>query len=149
MPAPFGLVRYGVAPDHQDVKSVANDFTRVMADHADRVSYFGGVRLGADVSLAELRQRYAAVVLACGASDDKRLNIPGEDLKGVCSARSFVAWYNGEPGHSADAFPLDAPATVVIGFVLALVCSFQAAPFAPVELIVSSYRYFLHCHQFG
>ena len=147
MPAPFGLVRYGVAPDHQDVKSVANDFTRVMAEHADRATFFGGVRLGSDITLAELRQRYAAVVLACGASDDRRLDIPGENLKGVCSARSFVAWYNGEPGHSADAFPLDAPSSVVIGFVSKLVSPLTC--FHQTASLFSSIYCCSSLHQFG
>lgn len=66
LPAPFGLVRYGVAPDHPDVKSVTNDFEKVMSDHASQVAYFGHVHLGQDVTLEELRKLYGAVVLSYG-----------------------------------------------------------------------------------
>ncbi|XP_038687106.1 NADPH:adrenodoxin oxidoreductase, mitochondrial-like isoform X2 [Tripterygium wilfordii] len=95
LPTPFGLVRSGVAPDHPETKIVINQFSRV-AKH-ERCSFFGNVTLGSSVSLGELRELYNVVVLAYGAESDRFLGIPGEDLKGIYSAREFVWWYNGHP----------------------------------------------------
>jgi adrenodoxin-NADP+ reductase len=87
----------GVAPDHAGTKSVTNRFDGILAD--PRVSFLGNVALGVDVHMDDLVPRYHATVLAYGAEGDKRLNIPGEDnLAGVCSAREFVGWFNGDPG---------------------------------------------------
>ncbi|KAF3340362.1 NADPH:adrenodoxin oxidoreductase [Carex littledalei] len=97
LPTPFGLVRSGVAPDHPETKIVVNQFSRV-ASH-DRCSFFGNVSLGSSVSLSELRQAYDVVVLAYGSESDRSLGIPGEDLKGVYSARELVWWYNGHPDY--------------------------------------------------
>jgi adrenodoxin-NADP+ reductase len=111
LPTPYGLVRYGVAPDHPEVKNVENDFASIM-DSSDEnnsnnnnqsnISYFGNVEVGKDVSLAQLQSLYDVVILAYGCqAADRRLGIPGEDtLKGVMSAREFVAWYNGHPEFS-------------------------------------------------
>lgn len=97
-----GLVRSGVAPDHPEVKSVANDFSAVVADApSSQFRFFGGVELGKDVSLNELRDSYDAVVLAYGAQSDRSLGAAGEDLPGVLSARRFVNWYNGHPDFSS------------------------------------------------
>uniref|UniRef100_A0A0E0CJ56 NADPH:adrenodoxin oxidoreductase, mitochondrial n=1 Tax=Oryza meridionalis TaxID=40149 RepID=A0A0E0CJ56_9ORYZ len=95
LPTPFGLVRSGVAPDHPETKIVVNQFSRVAAN--DRCQYYGNVTLGRDVSLSELRKTYDVVVLAYGAESDRSLGIPGEDLRGIHSAREFVWWYNGHP----------------------------------------------------
>lgn len=95
LPVPFGLVRFGVAPDHPDVKIVINTFTKTAENKNFR--FFGNVALGKDVSLDQLRQNYDVVLLAYGADEDARFNIPGEDLKNVISARELVAWYNGLP----------------------------------------------------
>lgn len=95
LPTPFGLVRSGVAPDHPETKIVINQFSRVAQN--GRCSFFGNVNVGSSVSLAELRELYHVVVLAYGAESDRGLGIPGEDLKGVHSAREFVWWYNGHP----------------------------------------------------
>uniref|UniRef100_A0A0E0JYF7 NADPH:adrenodoxin oxidoreductase, mitochondrial n=1 Tax=Oryza punctata TaxID=4537 RepID=A0A0E0JYF7_ORYPU len=95
LPTPFGLVRSGVAPDHPETKIVVNQFSRVAAN--DRCSFYGNVSLGRDVSLSELRKTYDVVVLAYGAESDRSLGIPGEDLRGIYSAREFVWWYNGHP----------------------------------------------------
>ena len=95
LPVPFGLIRYGVAPDHQSTKAVARVFDRVLA--RDNVGFFGNVEVGCNVRLAELMELYDAVVLATGAPRDRRLGIPGEDLPGVIGSGSFVAWYNGHP----------------------------------------------------
>eukprot|EP00198_Chlamydomonas_reinhardtii_P004065 XP_001693401.1 NADP adrenodoxin-like ferredoxin reductase [Chlamydomonas reinhardtii] len=95
LPTPFGLVRSGVAPDHQDTKNVINQFGALAGD--PRVSFFGNVLVGRDVALQELRQLHHAVVLAYGAESDRRLGVPGEEGPGVLSAREFVWWYNGHP----------------------------------------------------
>lgn len=99
LPVPFGLIRYGVAPDHQSTKGVSRLLDRVLS--RDRVSFFGNVEVGRDVRLAELQDLYDAVVLATGASRDRRLGIPGEDLCGVTGSGAFVSWYNGHPDHTA------------------------------------------------
>ena len=95
LPVPFGLIRYGVAPDHQGTKAVARVLDRVLS--RDRVAFFGNVEVGRDVRLAELASLYDAVVLATGTSRDRRLGVPGEDLLGVIGSGSFVGWYNGHP----------------------------------------------------
>merc|ERR1712241_1380995 len=95
LPVPFGLVRYGVAPDHPDVKNVESTFTKVARD--ERVQFVGNVTLGQDVKVRELRDAYDAVVLAYGAAKDRTLNIPGENSSNVISARNFVGYYNGLP----------------------------------------------------
>jgi NADPH-dependent glutamate synthase beta subunit-like oxidoreductase len=95
LPVPFGLIRYGVAPDHQSTKAVARLFDRTLS--RDSVSFFGNVEVGRDVRLDELQLMYDAVVLATGAPRDRRLNIPGEDLPGVMGSGAFVGWYNGHP----------------------------------------------------
>ncbi|PKA64741.1 Glutamate synthase 1 [NADH], chloroplastic [Apostasia shenzhenica] len=92
---PFGLVRSGVAPDHQETKIVVNQFSRVAK--SERCSFFGNTTLGSSISLVELREIYDVVVLAYGAESDRSLGIPGEDLNGIYSAREFVWWYNGHP----------------------------------------------------
>ncbi|XP_068387329.1 NADPH:adrenodoxin oxidoreductase, mitochondrial isoform X1 [Eschrichtius robustus] len=92
---PFGLVRFGVAPDHPEVKNVINTFTRTA--HSDRCAFHGNVVVGRDVTVQELRDAYHAVVLSYGAEDHQALEIPGEELPGVFSARAFVGWYNGLP----------------------------------------------------
>ncbi|WP_160148821.1 FAD-dependent oxidoreductase [Amycolatopsis alkalitolerans] len=94
-PTPFGLVRYGVAPDHLKIKSVARTLHRTMSD--PRVTFRGNVTLGRDLALDELQREYAAVVLATGAPRARRLDIPGEDLPGHISASTLVDWYNGRP----------------------------------------------------
>ncbi|XP_073168255.1 NADPH:adrenodoxin oxidoreductase, mitochondrial isoform X3 [Lepidochelys kempii] len=95
LPVPFGLVRFGVAPDHPEVKNVINTFTQTA--HSDRCSYYGNVTIGKDVTVKELQRAYHAVVLSYGAEDNRILGIPGENLSGVYSARAFVGWYNGLP----------------------------------------------------
>ncbi|XP_078439443.1 pyridine nucleotide-disulfide oxidoreductase family protein [Wolffia australiana] len=95
LPTPFGLVRTGVAPDHQETKIVINQFSRTASN--ERCSFFGNLSLGRDISLSELRDIYDIVVLAYGAESDRTLNIPGEDLPNIHSAREFVWWYNGHP----------------------------------------------------
>ena len=95
LPAPFGLVRYGVAPDHPKIKNVIKVYEKT-ASH-ERFSFFGNVNVATDISVVELRAFYDAVIFACGAQADRRLGIPGEDLPGSYTATEFVAWYNGHP----------------------------------------------------
>ena len=110
-----GLVRFGVAPDHPEVKSVMNDFAAVAADAGDRLNFLGGVDVGSDIDIAELRKHYNAVILANGAQGDTSLGIQGEDLGNVFSARAFVNWYNGHPDF-VDLNPnLDVEHVVVVG----------------------------------
>ncbi len=95
LPTPFGLVRYGVAPDHTSIKAVVKVLARVFED--PRVTFYGLVELGRDVTRDELLEAYDAVIYAAGASEDRRLGVPGESLPGSRSGREFVAWYSGHP----------------------------------------------------
>lgn len=113
LPTPYGLVRYGVAPDHQKIKSVTRIYERTMKD--SRVRYFGNVDLGADIMHAELKSHYDQIVYAVGAPSDKKLGIPGEDLTGSFSATEFVAWYNGHPDLRHYQFDLGVESVAVIG----------------------------------
>ncbi len=113
LPAPFGLVRYGVAPDHPKIRSIATTLAAVLAD--PRVRLFGNVEVGTDVTVAELHERYDAVLFANGASVDRRMGIDGEDLPGSFSATEFVSWYCGHPDAPVDRFALAAESVAVIG----------------------------------
>ena len=120
LPAPFGLVRYGVAPDHPEVKRVAHGWTEMVRQHAERVRYFGNVRLGTDVALEELSELYkvggGGVILCTGAQGgDRVLGVPGE-TEHVSSARELVAWYNGHPWYARRAhWPGGTGDAIVIG----------------------------------
>ncbi|KAM7343350.1 NADPH:adrenodoxin oxidoreductase, mitochondrial [Cochliomyia hominivorax] len=96
LPVPFGLVRFGVAPDHPEVKNVINTFTKTAEN--PRFHFYGNVTLGKDISLQELRNNYHIVLLTYGADQDRELGIENEQQENVLSARNFVAWYNGLPG---------------------------------------------------
>ena len=114
LPTPFGLIRGGVAPDHQGTKGVARVFSRAL--EREQVRFFGHVEIGRDLRLADLRAMYDAVVLATGAPKDRRLGIPGEDLEGVYGSWAFVGWYNGHPDHAGLDVALDrARSAVIIG----------------------------------
>ncbi|KAG7304172.1 hypothetical protein JYU34_011107 [Plutella xylostella] len=95
LPVPFGLIRYGVAPDHLEVKNVINQFTKVAQQ--PNVNFYGNIALGKDITLSQLRQHYDAVLLTYGAEEDKLLGIENEDAKNIVAARKFVGWYNGLP----------------------------------------------------
>src|SRR5215471_12375267 len=113
LPTPYGLVRYGVAPDHKSIKSVANYLRRVL--ESPGVTFVGGVHFGTDVTREDLLAGYDAVVYATGAMRDRRLGIPGEDLPGSRAATDFVNWYCGHPDIELGAFTLDAESVAVIG----------------------------------
>jgi len=113
LPVPFGLIRSGVAPDHQSIKGVSRRYEKVAL--SDNVRFVGNVTVGRDVSIAELGELYDAVVLATGAPKDRALGIPGEDLDNVFGSAAFVGWYNGHP-EFADLDPnLSGKTAVVIG----------------------------------
>src|SRR5918995_1177872 len=113
LPTPFGLVRFGVAPDHPKIKSVTRMYEKTA--RKDGFRFFGGVAIGDDISCAELRERYHAVLYATGTASDNRLGIPGEDRPGSYAATRFVAWYNGHPDACDDEFDLSATRAVVVG----------------------------------
>jgi ferredoxin--NADP+ reductase len=113
LPTPWGLVRLGVAPDHENIKAVSRAFERTAARPGFR--FFGNVEVGSTVSHEELLELYDAVVYTVGAQTDRRLGIPGEDLPGSWPATAFVAWYNGHPDFQALPFDLGTERAVVIG----------------------------------
>ena len=112
-PVPYGLIRFGVAPDHQSLKAVAKRYDKV-ADSAG-VDFIGNVAVGRDVAVAELLEMYDAVILAIGAPHDRKLGIAGEDLPGVVGSAEFVGWYNGHPDFAALDPPLDGGHAAIIG----------------------------------
>lgn len=115
LPAPYGLVRYGVAPDHEKIKSLQGSLRTVLED--ERIRFLGNVEVGGpELSTARLLELYHAVVYCVGAARDRMLGIPGEDLAGVHSATAFVAWYSGHPDAAAEAFGLPGvDSAIVVG----------------------------------
>ncbi|ETN71600.1 hypothetical protein NECAME_04632, partial [Necator americanus] len=102
-PVPFGLVRYGVAPDHQEVKNCINAFDKMFETNRDRLALFCNVKVGSDLSMKELTRHYDAVLLAYGAHRPRQLDIPGAESKNVISGSDFVSWYNGVPNAKVSA----------------------------------------------
>jgi ferredoxin--NADP+ reductase len=113
MPVPYGLIRFGVAPDHQSIKAVSRRYEKVAL--SDNVRFCGNVLVGRDVSIDELLGLYDAVILATGAPNDAPLEIPGGDLPGVIGSAGFVGWYNGHPEFVGLAPPLHVETAVVVG----------------------------------
>jgi len=113
LPTPYGLVRGGVAPDHQSTKGVIRAYEKTASD--SRVSYFGNVRVGQDVSVSELRKLYDAVVIAIGAPLDRSLDVSGGDKLGVYGSAQFVGWYNGHPDHQDLDPDLNCSGVAIIG----------------------------------
>lgn len=112
LPAPYGLVRYGVAPDHPRIKEIIKALRNVLSK--DAIRFFGNVDFGTDLKLEDLRQFYDAVVFATGAIFDRDLDIPGIDLEGSFGAADFVSWFDGHPDYPRD-WPLEAESVAVIG----------------------------------
>ena len=138
LPVPFGLIRFGVAPDHQSIKAVSNRYEKVAL--SDNVRFVGNVSVGKDVSIDELNGLYDAVVLATGAPNDRKLEILGGDLPGVFGSAAFVGWYNGHPDFADLAPPLDGKHVVVIGngnvaLDVARILSKTRAEFAPSDIV--------------
>jgi ferredoxin--NADP+ reductase len=113
LPTPFGLVRLGVAPDHQKIKSVTVAFDKV-ANHP-RFRFFGHVELGKHLDVDDLRRHYHQILYSTGAQTDRRMGIPGEDLRGSHPATEFVAWYNGHPDFRDHQFDLTQERVAVVG----------------------------------
>ncbi|HEX6652321.1 MAG TPA: FAD-dependent oxidoreductase, partial [Thermoleophilaceae bacterium] len=113
LPTPWGLLRAGVAPDHQEIKRLDETFDEQTLRRGCR--FFGNVEVGVDLSHEELMSHYSAVIYATGAQTDKSLGIPGEDLPGSRPATEFVAWYNGHPDYRDHEFDLSGTRAVVIG----------------------------------
>jgi len=113
LPTPYGLVRGGVAPDHQKIKSVIAIYEKVAAHAGFR--FFGNVELGRDVTVEELESYFNAILYATGAPSDRRLGVPGEDLAGSHSATEFVAWYNAHPDFRDRTFDLDVERVAIVG----------------------------------
>lgn len=113
LPCPYGLLRYGVAPDHLKMKNLEATLRKVL--DTEQVRFLGGVELGRHIDASGLAEYYDAVVYAVGSAVDRRLGIPGEDLPGSFSATEFVAWYCGHPDTAVDEFTLDAHSVVVVG----------------------------------
>jgi ferredoxin--NADP+ reductase len=113
LPTPWGLVRSGVAPDHPKIKTVAKVFEKIASHESFRL--FANVEIGSEISIAQLQEKYDAVIIATGSSLGKSLGIPGENLRGSLSAAVFVPWYNAHPDFVGVDTPLDADTAVVIG----------------------------------
>ena len=113
LPTPYGLVRGGVAPDHQKIKSVTKVYEKIAAH--PRFQLYGNVEFGTDVTRDEFKAHYHQIIYAVGAQSDRKLGVPGEDLPGSYAATEFVAWYNAHPDYRHLAFDLDRQKAVVIG----------------------------------
>ena len=113
LPVPYGLIRSGVAPDHQSIKAVYKRYEKTAL--GPNIRFLGHVCVGADVSIEELKGLYDAIILATGAPHDRPLGIPGSDLPGVVGSAAFVGWYNGHPDFAGLDPPLDVAAAAVIG----------------------------------
>src|SRR5438045_3564866 len=105
LPTPYGLVRYGVAPDHPKIKSVIRVYEKTSLD--PRVRFFGNVEFGKHLTHDDARQYFDAIIYAYGSSSDRKLGIPGEDLRGAYSATEFVGWYNSHPDYVDYPFDVD------------------------------------------
>jgi len=113
LPTPFGLVRGGVAPDHPKIKQVCLVYEKIA--RSPNFAFFGNVKIGRDLTIGELRSAYHVIILACGASADRRLGIAGEDLAGSHTATEFVGWYNGQPDYRDRVFDFSTDRAVIIG----------------------------------
>src|SRR3954451_24309197 len=135
LPTPYGLIRSGVAPDHPKIKSVTRVYDKT-SKH-ERFRFFGHVELGADITREQLLERYHAVCYTFGTATDKRLGIPGEDLRGSHAATEFVAWYNGHPDQSGLEVDLHAKQVVVVGAGNVAIDVARMLALAPSELQVT------------
>jgi ferredoxin--NADP+ reductase len=104
LPVPFGLVRFGVAPDHEKIKNVTRVYEKIAANPGFR--FFGNVDVGKDITVADLQSHYHEVCFTTGAQTDRLMGIPGEDLHRSHPATEFVAWYNGHPDYKDYEFDL-------------------------------------------
>jgi NADPH-dependent glutamate synthase beta subunit-like oxidoreductase len=142
LPVPFGLIRFGVAPDHQSIKAVSRRYEATAL--SDNVRFVGNVTVGQDVSIDELQGLYDAVVLATGAPNDRALGIPGDDLPGVIGSAAFVGWYNGHPDFAGLNPPLSGKHIVVVGngnvaLDVARICSKTRAEFVGADIVAHAF----------
>src|SRR5829696_7698564 len=135
LPTPYGLVRSGVAPDHPKIKSVTKAYDKT-TQH-ERFRFFGHVELGNDITRRQLLDHYHVVLYTLGTSIDRRLGIPGEELRGSHAATEFVAWYNGHPDHSGLEVDLQATQVVVVGAGNVAIDVARMLALAPSELAVT------------
>jgi ferredoxin/flavodoxin---NADP+ reductase len=135
LPTPYGLVRSGVAPDHPKIKSVTRAYDKT-TQHA-RFRFFGHVELGGDITRRQLLEHYHVVLYTLGTSIDRRLGIPGEELRGSHAATEFVAWYNGHPDHCGLEVDLQAKQAVVVGAGNVAIDVARMLALAPSELAVT------------
>src|SRR3954468_12805361 len=135
LPTPYGLVRSGVAPDHPKIKSVTKAYDKT-TQH-ERFRFFGHVELGGDITRRQLLDHYHVVLYTLGTSIDRRLGIPGEDLRGSHAATEFVAWYNGHPDHTGLEVDLQATQVVVVGAGNVAIDVARMLALAPSELEVT------------
>ncbi|WP_425229881.1 FAD-dependent oxidoreductase [Sphingomonas sp.] len=137
LPVPYGLIRTGVAPDHQSIKAVSRRYEATAL--SDNVRFVGNVTVGEQVTIPELLELYDAVVLATGAPADRPLGVPGDDLPGVIGSAAFVGWYNGHPDFADLKPPLDGPAVVVgagnVALDVARILAKTAAEFAGSDIV--------------
>jgi len=115
LPTPFGLLRAGVAPDHQQMKSVGKYYQRVVDKNHENFRFLGNVEVGKDITVEELQLYYDAIVFSYGSESDKKTGLTGEDLKNSYSAREFVGWYNGHPDYQDYTFDLTQKSVAIIG----------------------------------
>ncbi len=113
LPTPYGLLRGGVAPDHQKIKSVSKVYERTASD--ERFRFFGNLMLGRDLKVEDLKKYYDGIIYAVGCESDRSLGIPGEELQGSHAATEFVGWYNGHPDHRNKEFDLSCESVAVVG----------------------------------
>ena len=113
LPVPYGLVRFGVAPDHQNIKAIIKGFEKIATN--PRFRFFGNIQFGHDIHLEDLQAHYDQIIYAVGAETDRELNIPGEVFSGSYTATEFVAWYNGHPDYVESKFDLSHERAVVVG----------------------------------
>jgi ferredoxin--NADP+ reductase len=142
LPVPYGLIRFGVAPDHQSIKAISKRYEKVAL--SDNVRFVGNVTVGRDVAIPELLDLYDAVILATGAPNDRPLQIPGSDLPGVIGSAAFVGWYNGHPEFADLDPPLHPRGAAVIGngnvaLDVARILSKTSAEFAGSDIVAHAY----------
>ena len=113
LPAPFGLVRNGVAPDHPKLKQAIEVYKKIA--QCSEFNFVGNVTVGKDIEAQDLQRTHHAVIYTCGAETDRKLGIPGEELNGSYTATEFVGWYNGHPDYRDRTFDLSHETAVVIG----------------------------------
>ena len=144
LPVPYGLIRFGVAPDHQSIKNVARRYEKVAL--SENVRFVGNLTIGEQIGIAELQELYDAVIIATGAPNDRELGIPGADLPGVFGSAAFVGWYNGHPDFAEVDPPLDGTHVVVIGngnvaLDVARVLSKTPDEFAGSDIVLHAYEH--------